>query len=70
LKIKEIYSLYNHKVETYDEVYDFMKGWMAYAKNARTYNFRRKILDDFEMRFTQEISTKEVNRNLPKRKKK
>ncbi len=35
-----------------------MKGWMAYAKHAHTYHFRRKILDDFEARFPHEISAK------------
>lgn len=46
----------------YDKLYDFMEGWIAYAKHANTYAFRRKVLTDFEERYKGEISAKEVNR--------
>lgn len=48
----------------YDEIYDFIEGWIAYAKNANTYKLRKKLLADFESKFPNEILTKEINRYL------
>ncbi len=67
-KLKEISLLYDNKTIDYDVVYDFMEGWCAYAKHANTYKLRQKILTEFEVKFYQEISSKEVNRSLSKRK--
>ena len=47
---------------TYDEVYDFLEGWVAYAKNADTYNLRRKVMSTIENKFQSEVSLKEYNR--------
>ncbi len=69
-KLKEVYSLYDQDEISYDSIYDFIEGWVAYAKHADTYNLRQKIIADFEQKFSSEISTKEVNRSLPKRKRK
>lgn len=55
---------YRDKEADYDEIYDFIEGWVAYAKNADTYKLRKKILTDFERAFPSEISTKEINRHL------
>jgi len=57
-------SLYKEEKITYDDVYNFMEGWCAYAKHANTYNVRQKILQEFEQRWPHEISTKEINRFL------
>ena len=46
----------------YDDIYDFLEGWMAYAKQANTYNLRKRILLKMEERFPQDISAKEFNR--------
>jgi len=46
----------------YDDIYDFMEGWTAYAKNADTYRLRKNILASFESEFPNKISTKEINR--------
>ena len=54
----------------YDSLYDFIEGWIAYAKNANTYNLRKNILTDFEREFSREISIKEINRYLNIRNKK
>lgn len=51
---------------TYDSIYDFLEGWIAYAKHANTYKLRKKILQQFEEKFQHEISTKEVNRGIRK----
>ncbi len=60
---------YNRGEINYGAVYDFIEGWIAYAKNAHTYKFRKKILADFECRFPNELSTKEINRCLKMQKK-
>jgi hypothetical protein len=61
-KLKEIHLLYDKEEIGYDELYDFMEGWLAYAKHADTYNLRQKIIAEFEEKFSSEISSKEVNR--------
>ena len=48
----------------YDPIYDFMEGWIAYARNANAYRLRKKILADFESKFPNEISAKELNRQF------
>jgi len=61
---------YDEKVATYDEIYDFLEGWLAYAKNANTHKLRKKVLQQVEQKFPHEISTKEVNRARKRRKQK
>ncbi len=63
-KLKLICEKYDNSEVMYDEVYDFLEGWIAYAKNADTYNVRKKVLTEFEMNFPNEISSKEINRYL------
>lgn len=46
----------------YDTIYGIFEGWFAYAKNADTYNLRKKIAVEIENSFPNEISTKEINR--------
>ncbi len=53
---------YNHQEIDYDELYDFLEGWIAYTKNANTYKLRKKILADFESEFPNGIPSKEINR--------
>jgi hypothetical protein len=55
-------TLYQSKEICYDAIYNFMEGWIAYAKQANTYNLRTKIITGFESAFPREISTKEINR--------
>ncbi|MEK6946446.1 MAG: reverse transcriptase/maturase family protein [Nanoarchaeota archaeon] len=50
-----------HEID-YDSVYDFLEGWIAYAKNANAYELRGRITAEFEKTFANEISTKEINR--------
>jgi RNA-directed DNA polymerase len=47
-KLRLICEKYNHGEIMYDEIYDFLEGWIAYAKNANTYNLRRKIMSNIE----------------------
>lgn len=49
---------------SYDSLYDFMEGWIAYAKNADTYAMRQQLISLFERTFCDEVSTKEINRNM------
>ena len=46
----------------YGKIYDFLEGWMAYAKYANTYKQRKKIIWEIKRNFPNEISTKEINR--------
>ena len=61
-KLRETVCLFDNKEIAYDSIYDFIEGWIAYAKHANTYNLRQKILSEFENKFSGEISTKEINR--------
>ena len=63
-KLKLLMQEYKSHEINYDAVYDFLEGWIAYAKNANTYNLRKNITDEFERIFSQEISTKDINRYL------
>jgi len=47
----------------YDTIYNFLEGWLVYAKNADTYAMRRNFLAEFESAFPDEISTKELSRH-------
>ncbi len=57
-------QLYLSKKVSYDQIYNFIEGWLAYAKHADTYSLRQKVLAELEQKFSSEISVKEVNRYL------
>jgi retron-type reverse transcriptase len=65
-KMKQKFELLKQKYLSkeigYDEIYNFVEGWTAYAKNANTYRLRRKFLKEVEDDFQNEISSKEINR--------
>jgi len=61
-KLRSIYDKFDDGKIMYDEVYDFLEGWIAYAKNADTYNLRRKVMRNIGDKFQSEVSTKEYNR--------
>lgn len=63
-KLQSLYEEHNQSNAAYDQIYDFLEGWVAYAKQANTYRLRQKILTEVEQKFPQEISTKEVNKQL------
>ena len=63
-KLQILKEKYKNSEIDYDTVYDYIEGWIAYAKNANTCKLRKKILTDFESDFPNEISTKEINRHL------
>ncbi len=48
----------------YDDVYDFLEGWCAYAKHASTYKLRQSILCIAETNFRNDVASKEINRYL------
>ncbi len=66
-KYARLQKQYDNGIILYDQMYDFMEGWIAYAKNADTYNLRKEIATKFEEKFCHEISSKEVNRGRPKK---
>jgi len=68
-KVQQVHSLYHHEMIIYDDVYNFMEGWCAHAKNANTFKRRQHILSLFEEQYPHEISIKEINRGLSKKKK-
>lgn len=61
-RLKILKEDYNKSKIDYDKVYDSAEGWMAYAKHANTYKLRKKIADEIEKNFPNEISTKEFNK--------
>ena len=63
-KITAICSDYDTSKISYDKVYDFLEGWLAYSKNANTYKLRTRFQSTLAERFQGEISTKELNRYL------
>ncbi len=65
-KFKDLCLQYDRKEVSYDVVYNFLEGWLAYARNANTYTLRKRIMAFVEKEFSHEISTKEVNRNREK----
>jgi len=52
----------NYKTLNYYAVYDSFEGWFAYARNANTYNLRKKLTKNIEGIFMHEISAKEANK--------
>jgi len=64
VKIDTLKHEYKAKKIGYDIIYDFLEGWIAYAKYANTHKFRNKTTRKFECMFPNEISTKEINRYL------
>lgn len=68
-KLRENIALFEQQQIGYDELYDFMEGWLAYAKHADTYKLREKITAAFENQFFDDISTKEVNRIVKEQRK-
>jgi hypothetical protein len=49
-------------VISYDAVYDYFQGWMAYASHANTYKLRRRLTEEIEEHFPGEVSIVELNR--------
>ena len=61
-KLIHLKGLYRQKQINYDSAFDFMEGWLAYARQANTYTLRKKFVKQFEAAFPNEISTKELNK--------
>ena len=63
-KLLKLCTRYDNGEEDYDKIYDFLEGWIAYAKQANTYKLRQKLFGSLEEKFAGEFSTKEYNRYL------
>ena len=64
LKMKHLKMDYENRKIDYDAIYDAFEGWIAYARQANTYNLRKKFATNFEADYPFQISSKEVNRLL------
>ncbi|HIH15535.1 MAG: RNA-directed DNA polymerase [archaeon GW2011_AR17] len=65
LRKKEcLYTLYKEKICNYEDIYNFLEGWQAYASHANTYKLRKKLGIEIEKHFSKELSSKEVNKYL------
>ncbi len=62
-KLQLLTNFYEQKKITYDTIYDFLEGWIAYAINANTYHLRKGIIKSIEQRFLM-ITAKEINRYI------
>ena len=61
-KFTNLHLEYVLKEASYDNIYDFPEGRNAHARNADTFNLRKRIIAQFEKNFPTEISSKEINR--------
>ncbi|MEK7224827.1 MAG: RNA-directed DNA polymerase, partial [Bacteroidota bacterium] len=63
-KIHGLKTVYSEKDASYDTAYNFLQGWLAYARNADTYKVRMRMSENFIYLFPNEISSIEINRLL------
>ena len=63
-KLNEFRKQFKYSQIDYDILYDALEGWIAYAKQANSYKLRKNIIEAFEREFSNEISTKEINRHF------
>lgn len=63
-KFQQLYGEYRKGSIEYDTLYNFLEGWLAYAKQANTHTLQKSILQEFEQKGITDVSTKEVNRLL------
>lgn len=50
----------NHEID-YDVVYDFLEGWIAYARTANSYNLIENLLNPYVNIIDNDISSKEYD---------
>ena len=59
-RFKDLCIKCQNRLIDYDELFNFIEGWCAYARNANTYKLKKNALKRFESLFPGEISTKEI----------
>ena len=59
--------LYREGKLNYDTIYEYLQGWLAYAKQANTYKLRKKLLEVIEHEFPNEVAALEINKLLKKK---
>jgi len=57
-------QIYTEGKITYDQIYEYLQGWLAYAKQANTYKLRNKLLAAIEQEFPNEVAALEINKLL------
>lgn len=63
-KLENVKNKFSKNKIKYNQIYDFLEGWMAYSQCTNSYKLRQKILEKVKEEFKNEISTKEMNRYL------
>jgi len=63
-KLSYLSEKYANKEVDYDVIYDFLEGWLTYAKNANTHKLRKSVISKAEKEFGGVISHKEINRYI------
>ena len=58
--LEEYNKLYDAGRMSYDEIYERLQGWAAYAKHANTHTIRRKLGRKVEQYFPNEIASLEL----------
>ena len=61
-KLRLFKESFDNKLITYDEIYESMRGWVSYARQANTFRLRQNFSKQIESKFPNEISTIEFNR--------
>jgi len=59
-------QLYQEGKLNYDTIYEYLQGWLAYAKQANTHKLRKKLLEAIEREFPNEIATLQINKLVKK----
>nr|AQS33129.1 hypothetical protein [uncultured archaeon] len=61
-KIRELTEEDQQGTASYDILYDYLEGWVAYAKNANTYRLRKRVTEQIRKDYPEEFSSKEIGR--------
>lgn len=61
-KFERLKRAYSVGTITYDAIYGYFQGWLAYASLADTYGLRKKLGKEIEKSFPNEVSNTEINR--------
>jgi retron-type reverse transcriptase len=63
-KLEILCTFYDAGEISYDEVYNSLEGWNAYAANANCFSLKKRLFATIARKFANEMSDKEINRCL------
>ncbi|MDO8480182.1 MAG: reverse transcriptase domain-containing protein, partial [Nanoarchaeota archaeon] len=61
-KLLKLQEEFHAGKQSYDDLYDFLEGWLAYAKQGKTYGLRKTLARECSIRLQNEVSAKEFDR--------